>query len=256
MMIRTIKKVATIFLLIASLSVAAQESAMLQYNFKKGDQYVVELSMKQDMTPIMNMDINLNMVMKALGKEGSNLKTSYQIKRMKMLMGAQGQDIEFDSDAKDEDLSDEEKKMKEEIEPALKAIIYQTIDKTGKVIEQKMVPEVKGAMSLMNQNQFTNMEYPTTPVKVGSSWDYKQNMSGTNMKVKYTVTKITKENVFADITGEIEGTSMAGAEVKIGGKTKIDRKTGMVMNMNFDLNMSASGMGIKMNIAMNSKKIK
>ena len=112
-MIRTIKKVATIFLLIASLSVAAQESAMLQYNFKKGDQYVVELSMKQDMTPIMNMDINLNMVMKALGKEGNNLKTSYQIKRMKMLMGAQGQDIEFDSDAKDEDLSDEEKKSLE-----------------------------------------------------------------------------------------------------------------------------------------------
>lgn len=254
-MISTIKKIVTVFLLVASVSIAAQESVLLQYNFKKGDQYLIEMNLKQDMAPIMSMDIDLSMVMKSIGKDGNNLKNTYQIKRMKMLMGAQGQNIEFDSDAKDEDLSDEEKKMKAEIEPALKAIIYQTIDRTGKVVEQKMVPDVKGAMSLMNQNQFTNMEYPTTPVKVGSSWNYSQNMNGTNMKVKYTVTKITKENVFADITGEIEGVSGTEADVSIGGKTKIDRSSGMVVDMNFVMNMSASGMGIKMNVAMKSKKM-
>ena len=244
------KKMALLGLFIASLSLTAQ-STKLQYNLKKGDNYQIDISLKQDMAPIMKMDIGMSMTMKTTGNSGNSIDSEYRFTQMKMDMSAQGERVQFDSSKKDSELSAEEKKMKAELAPFLEAVVYQTIDKTGKIVSMKMVPELQGAGAMLGQNQFTNMVYPKEPVKVGSSWDYKQSLSGMNAKMKYTVTKITDSKVYADISGAMDG----AADAKVSGKLIIDKASGMMSSMNMDMTMNAMGSSVGMNITMTSKKI-
>jgi len=247
---KMIKKIAFLTLFVFALNVSAQ-SAKLQYNLKKGDKFVIEMTMKQNMAPILSMDIGITMTSETISSTGGKIENKSTIDRMMMDMKAQGESVSFDSDAKDEDLTEEEKKMKAEIAPVLDMIIYQTMDKTGKILSQKMVPEMKEASQLLNQNQLTSMEYPSEPVKVGSTWDFEQSMSGMSVDAKYTVTKITSSAVYADLSGSMEG----AADAKISGKLVIDRASGMISNMKMDFAMGAAAMGMSMNVEMTSKKI-
>lgn len=245
------KRIFITFFVLISFALTAQESAKLEYNLNKGDVYKIEMVLDQDMAPIMQMNIGMTMMMNITGLEGNNIKSTYQMKRILMKMSSQDEVVEFDSDKKNEDLSEEEKKMKAEITPALEMILYQTIDKSGKIVNQKMVPELKEANSMLNQNQFTNMEYPKTIVKVGSTWDFGQNLNGMNMKMTYTVTKITNDIIFTDIIG-----SMAGmADAKVGGKLEIDRESGMISIMNLDIGMVTGGINMNMNVKFKTSKI-
>jgi hypothetical protein len=130
-------------------------------------------------------------------------------------------------------------------------IVYQTIEKSGKITSVKMVPEVKGASAMVGQNQFTSMVYPTEPVKVGSTWDHDQNMNGMNMKLTYKITQITGNRVYADITGSMAGT----AEAKIKGKLIIDRASGMFSSMNMNISMDVMGTSMGMSVTATSKKL-
>ncbi len=236
------------FLVVFSMN---SQSAKLQYNLKKGDKYLIEMQMKQNMAPIMTMDIGMSMIMKTTGSQGGKINMQYQISKMKMDMSAQGEYISFDSEKADSELSEEERKMKAEMSVALKMIMYQTIDKKGKVISQKVEPQVKEAAAMVSQNQFTNMVYPTEPVKVGSSWNNDKNMSGMSLKATYKVTKITSDKVYADMTGGMTGAT----DTKIGGKVIIDIASGMMNSMNFDISINSGMGGMKMGVKMTSKKI-
>lgn len=249
---KSMKKVISLILLMGTLYMSAQESALLRYNLNKGDAYEITLSLKQDMAPILNMDITMSMVLKSLGKEGTNLKSSYKFKKMALRMAAAGEEVKFDSDDKDEDLNEEAKKMKTEMAPILNMTMIQTIDKYGKIIDVKFDPIVTGANQMMDQAQFTNMTYPEKAVKVGSKWSYKQNISGMSVDATYTVTKITKNRVYADLSGNIGSDGLS----KISGKTEIDSASGMILDMTLDMIMSQGGMDMKMNIHMESKKVK
>ena len=132
-----------------------------------------------------------------------------------MDMTAQGESINFDSNAKDdEELSEEEKKMKAELSPMLEMVLYQTLDKAGKVLDQKVLPETISGDQILNQNQLTAMVYPLTPLQVGSSWDYSQALNGVKMNVKYTVTKITGTSVFVSISVILRELLMLRSEVR------------------------------------------
>ena len=206
--------------------------------------------MMQDMAPILMMDIGLNMemVVKSVNKE--SFETQLQIKQLKMKMSSQGESENFDSSKSDSELSEEEKKMKKQIAPALEMVVHQTINKSGKVISTKMIPEVKEAAAFL-QNQFTNMEYPKEEVSVGSTWSFGQNMNGMSLESKYKVTKITNDKVYATIVGDLKGTT----DAKMNGELVIDRSTGMMSSMNFDLSASAMGMSLGMKIKLTTKKI-
>lgn len=244
------KNLISLIALFGVITLSAQ-SAKLEYNLKKGDNYVIEMKMKQNMAPLLNLDLGIKMNMKTTGGSNGNIDTQYQIKSMKMDMSSQGERVTFDSNKKESELTADERKMKAEIAPALESVMHQTIDKTGKIVSLKMVPEVKGASALINQNQFLNMEYPTKSLNVGSTWDYTQNINGMNMKMIYKVTEITGDYVFADIVGSLEGAS----EAKIGGKVKVERSTGMISEMNVEIGVNAMGMSMGIDVEMTSKRM-
>lgn len=247
---KTMKKIAFLTLFLFALNISAQ-SALLQYNLKKGDKYQIVMKMNQNMAPIMTMDIGITMTTETMSVKDGKIENKSKIGRMLMDLSAQGEKVSFDSAVEDKDLTEEEKKMKAEIAPALEMIIYQTMDKTGKLLEQRTVPEMKQADQILSQNQFTAMVYPKEPVKVGSTWDYSQDLSGMKVSVTYKVTEITGSSVFADISG-----SMAGmADAKVNGKLEIDRASGMPANVVMDIAAGTDAMGLKMKIEMTSSKM-
>ena len=88
------------------------------------------------MAPIMTMDLGLTM--KTVTMSAKDGKYENKTTRPgEMDMTAQGESINFDSNANDEELSEEEKKMKAELSPMLELVLYQTLDKAGKVLDQK-----------------------------------------------------------------------------------------------------------------------
>ena len=141
--------------------------------------------------------------------------------------------------------------MKAELSPMLEMVLYQTLNKAGKVLDQKVLPETISGDQILNQNQLTAMVYPLTPLQVGSSWDYSQALNGVKMNVKYTVTKITGTSVFVSILGNIEGI----ADAEVGGEMEIDRSSGMPSDVKMDIDMGASAMGMKMLVEMTSEKL-
>ena len=244
------KKVISLFALLCVVSLSAQ-SAKLTYNVKKGDKYQIDMKMKQNMAPIMTMDIGITMTTETLNVKNGKIENKSVIDRMIMDMTAQGESVKFDSDKDDSELTEDEKKMKAEMGPAMNTIIYQTMDVYGKLLEQRTVPEMKQADQILSQNQITSMVYPKEKVKVGSTWDFSQDLSGMKMTMTYKVTKITDSAVFADMTG-----SMAGmGDAKINGKLEIDRSSGMPTNVTMNVSMGAAAMGMAMDIEMTSKKI-
>lgn len=248
---KTMKKIAFIPFFLLSMTIVAQ-SAKLVYNLKKGDQYRVELDLKQNMAPILNMDINADMTLESLGMKGNDIDTQYKISGLMLNIAAQGQNMRYDSSKNTSELTDEERQVKAEIDPVLKMIVYQTINQKGKVLSTKIEPQVQGAGAMINQNQFLFIEFPNKSVKVGSTWDFGQNMNGMAMQTKYVVTKITSDKVYADIKGSLEGTP----DAKIGGKAVIDRASGLMSSMNFDVSVGSSGLGsLSMNINLKITKI-
>ena len=247
---KMMKKGTALLLFFVTACLTAQ-SVKLEYKVQKGDKFLVSLKMNQNMAPIMTMDIGVEMITETTNVANGKIENKSQIKRMKMDISAQGESVNYDSNKKESELSEEEKKMHQEIAPALDIIIYQTLDVSGKILSQKIVPELKQANQLLNQNQFSAMEYPKEALKVGSSWNFKQDMGGMKMNAKYTVTKISSTTLFADVSGTIDGVT----EAVVGGKLEIDLATGMPSNVKMDIVMGSSAMGMKMGIEMTTTKL-
>lgn len=231
------KKIASLLLFVAVMNVTAQESVLLQYNLKKGDKYLIEMSIDQNMEPIMNINIGMNMIMESQGEEDGNLKVSYNFSRMAMNMASAQGDIKFDSDVKDEDLDEVTKKMKEEMAPFLEMVMYQTMNKQGKVLNLKFEPEIKGADQFMSQSQMSNMEYPKEPVKVGTVWRMKQDINNMSMNASYLVTSIKNGKVYTTITALIG----KNGEGKMKGNAEIDSLTGMIVDMKMNMSLEMGG---------------
>jgi hypothetical protein len=244
------KKITFLVVCMLSLAITAQ-SVKLEYNLRKGDKYLIQMDMKQNMAPIMTMDIGISMSMETTDVKANTIDAQYRVAGMVMDMTAQGENIKFDSSKDDSELTAEERKMKAEIAPVLKAIMYQTMNKNGEVQEFRMEPDVKGAGAMLNQNQFTSLQYPNEAVKVGSSWDHTQSMNGMNAKITYTVTEITSSKVYADISGAMDGM----AEAKVTGKLIVDRASGMFTNMDMDISMNAMGVTMGMEVNVSTKKM-
>ena len=247
---RRIQHIVFVAFLMFAMNLTAQ-SVVLQYHFKKGDTHLIKMKMSQNMAPIMTMDLGLTMKTVTMSAKDGKFENKTTFDSVKMDMTAQGESINFDSNASDEELSEEEKKVKAELSPMLEMVLYQTLDKAGKVLDQKVLPETISGDQILNQNQLTAMVYPLTPLQVGSSWDYSQALNGAKMNVKYTVTKITGTSVFVSILGNIEGI----ADAEVGGEMEIDRSSGMPSDVKMDIDMGASAMGMKMLVEMTSEKL-
>ncbi len=249
---KTLKKiVATLLFFTFTISVTSQESVLLRYNYKKGDKYVMEMSLKQNMGFAGGMSMDMKSEMNIVSSDKEGFEMALKVKKMGMNVLQGGQEIKFSSDMKDEELDAEGKKLKAQIEPLLKATSYQTLSKMGKVLKLRMEPDVLGTNGA-NQNVMTYSVFPKEAVKVGSIWTNEQDVQGVKLKLIYTVKEITASSVVTDVTGSA---NVMGIEGKLTGNSIFDIKTGNTNSMKLDMSISMQGMSMTMGTEATIKKV-
>lgn len=237
------------FLAVSNVICVAQESVLLRYKMKKGEKYELAMSMKQDMgaTGGMNMKFKFNLSVGEVNKTSYMSETKVKTLSMDMLQG--GNVMSYDSTKSDDELDMMGKQMKMQFAPFLKATIYTTTSSRGKVTNTEIKPETPGLNQFKDQNN--SIEYPEEKVKVGSSWSDVNDNQGMKMKTVYTVSKITKDKVLIDVTGDVSGLGTG----KITGKVVVDRVSGIPSSSEINVNVNAGGAEVKISTKTTMKKV-
>jgi hypothetical protein len=238
------------FLMISNVVCIAQESVVLKYNYKKGDKYVLNVSVKQEAGIAGGMNIDMKSNINIVDQTSESVKLANQIKRIKVNMLQGGKTMDFDSNMKDDELSAEGKKMKAQFAPLLKAVAYTTFDKTGKILAVTVEPSALKAQA--SQSPMFYSVFPKGAVKVGSTWENNQSVQGMKIKIKYTVKKITSTSVITTISGSV---NLMGVDGKVTGDATFDRATGNTDQMNLNTSVNIQGMEMTLGTKATIKKV-
>ena len=189
------------FLAVSNVICVAQESVLLRYKMKKGEKYQLTMTMKQDMgaTGGMNMKFKFDSSIGEVNKGSYVSETKVKALSMDMLQG--GNVLSYDSTKSDDELDMMGKQMKAQFAPFFKATIYTTTSSRGKVTNTEIKPATPALNQFKDQNN--SIEYPEEKIKVGSTWSDENDSQGMKMKTIYTVSKITKDKVLLDVTGNV-----------------------------------------------------
>lgn len=246
---KKVKSILTTLVLVFTLASFAQESVLLRLNYKKGDSYLLKMDMKQDMG-IMKMDMKMHLKTDVITVNNGAFNTKNQFVKIAMDMEAQGQEIHYDSDAKEEEMDDLAKGMHAEMKPLKETIILITYDALGNVTESK-IEEGKSNIEAFKENM-TSFVLPKQEVSVGSTWNNeKTSTKGVKMEYIYKVTAIKEKEVLLDVSGKISELATGN----ITGTAVLDRETGTLSNMELKLNMEMMGMSVKSEITTIVEKL-
>ena len=240
------------FLVISNVICLGQESVVLKYNYKKGDKYVMEMSLKQNMGIAGGMSLSMKANVNVVESSKETFKLANKIKKISADVAQGGKTVHYDSDMKDSELDAEGKKMKTQFASALKATSYTTFDNRGKILSVKVEPSVAGVNQAANQNLMTYSVFPKEAVKVGSTWTNEQDIQGMKLKIIYTVTKITSKSVETLLSGNVNVMGIAG---KITGDASFNRKTGNTDAMTMNTSINMQGMTMSMGTSATIKKV-
>jgi len=240
------------FLVISNVVCVAQESVVLKYNYKKGDKYVMEMSLKQNMGIAGGMSMNMKANVNVVESTKESFKLANKVKRIGADISQGGKTMRYDSNMKDSELDEEGKKMKAQFASLLKATSYTTFDNQGKILSVNVEPSIPGVDQTSNQNLMTYSIFPKEAVKVGSTWTNEQDVQGMKLKIVYKVTKITSTSVMTSLSGNV---NLMGVSGKISGTATFDRKTGNTNHMKMDTSISMQGMAMSMGTEATIKKI-
>lgn len=243
------KRLLVLFLIIASVSAQSQESVLLRLNYNKGDNYIINMKISQEMGTIMTNDMNFEMSQKITEINEDIYDSELKIQKISMKVSQGGVNIDYDSTTKEEDLDASGKIMKTQMDPMLNALIKVKSNSLGEEIETKVEPSVKGLEEMSNQS--SSVVYPKEAVSVGSSWNATKTEKGMDFKFTYTVKSITSKLVTLDISGTVGGL----AEGTISGKMNIDKNTGVPNSSKIDMDMTVSGQKLTTNLLATMKKI-
>jgi len=241
------KKIVLALLVFSSFLTFSQEEVLLRYNYKKGDKYLMEMTMKQNMGLAGGMDMKMDMHIEITEVVSGKTTMTSQVKKVDTEVMQGGQTMKYNSEAKEEELDAFGKQMKAQMDPLMKVVSTYTFDQYGKVLESKTEPSLGS-----NQTQIAYTNFPEKPVKVGSNWTTEQDQQGMKMKMTFTVKEITATSVIADISGTV---NTMGIEGKLGGSTTINRASGNSDVINLTISMSAQGMTISMNSEVKMTKL-
>ncbi|MEO7922312.1 MAG: DUF6263 family protein [Chitinophagaceae bacterium] len=285
--------VAAVFILPAcqSSSKTASGSKMLKFNLENGKGYDYEMiiNMDQEMGgQKVQMDMSNYYSMDVVADEGGTktLSTTYDRFKMKMVMA--GINIEVDSDKPlpsmgKTDTGEDPMKMMNAILGAIKGRKFtMKVNPEGKILEvtgfADMAKSIADSMNLdpekrekimadfnkqfnekgiMDQFERVLYIFPNKEVKVGDSWQ-KTTSPGGAMGGKYvstyTVTEIEGDMVTLEEKSKIDGVSdemtMNG---EITGTIVVDSKTGLVVNADQDMKITAGKDGKSMEIKGKTK---
>ena len=236
------KKVLIALFVITTLSVTAQESVLLRLNYTKGDSFLVTTESNQSMGSQggMNMKMTMGMIVADVAEE--NIKTESQITSIVMDMMQGGMTMNYDSNKSDEELDQMGQMLKSQFAPMMEAIIYNTLDYQGNMIDTKLDPAIPGMEQITNRSM-NAINYPKEKVSVGSSWSSEDENQGMKMTTKYTVSSIADGLVTLDVSGDMNMSGAAGTGT-IKGKTTIDISTGISNNSEIEMTIATQGMNI------------
>ncbi len=190
-------------------------------------------------------------------------------------MSAMGQDMNFDSDKK-EDLDGEMGKSMKDIINQPKSV---TVDKQGKIVKVESNTAKKdsggGMMSMMMQQFLGNQEesgfgvseaFVIIPAnaKQGYSWSDSSSNAGIKKSTTYKIKEINGSEATVDISGTLNAdtkTEMQGMEIsgnstgKLKGEEVVDLKTGLVKHRTTTLESSGNMQAMGQEIPMTTKLI-
>lgn len=231
------KKLLVLFLVAVSFAVQSQdqESVLLRFNYNTGDNYLINMTLSQEMGVLMTNDMSFVMSQKIIATDANTFDSKMKIEKIVMKVVQSGAEVNYDSTMSDYELDATGKMMKSQMGPMMQALITMKSNNLGEVIETKVEPNVAGLEDMSNQSN--NVVYPKKPVSVGSSWDMTKSENGMEMKFTYTVKSITSELVVLDITGTISGLGKG----TLSGKINIDKDSGVLNSTNINMDMTVSG---------------
>ena len=233
------KKVLIALLVITSITTRAQESVLLRLNYTKGDSFLVTTESNQNMGSQggMNMKMTMGMIVDDVVEE--NIKTESQITSIVMDMMQGGMTMSYDSNKNDEELDQMGQMLKSQFAPMMEAVIYNTLDSQGNVIDTKLDPAIPG-MEQMTNRSMNAINYPKEKVSVGSSWTSENENQGMKMTTKYTVSSIADGFVTLDVSGDMSGVGTG----TIKGKSTVEISSGMSNNSEIEITIATQGMNI------------
>ena len=233
------KKVLIALLVITTLSATAQESVLLRLNYTKGDSYLVTTESNQSMGAQGGMNMKMTMGMIVADVEEEIIKTESQITSIVMDMMQGGMTMNYDSNKSDEELDQMGQMLKSQFAPMMEAVIYNTLDLQGNVIDTKLDPAIPGMEQITNRAMNT-INYPKEKISVGSSWTSENENQGMKMTTKYTVSSIADGLVTLDVSGDMSG---AGTGT-IKGKSTVEISSGISNNSEIEITIATQGMNI------------
>ena len=233
------KKVLIALLVITTLSATAQESVLLRLNYTKGDSYLVTTESNQSMGAQGGMNMKMTMGMIVADVEEEIIKTESQITSIVMDMMQGGMTMNYDSNKSDEELDQMGQMLKSQFAPMMEAIIYNTLDHQGNMIDTKLDPAIPGMEQITNRSMNT-INYPKEKISVGSSWTSENENQGMKMTTKYTVSSIADGLVTLDVSGDMSG---AGTGT-IKGKSTVEISSGISNNSEIEITIATQGMNI------------
>ena len=233
------KKVLIALLVIISITTTAQESVLLRLNYTKGDSFLVTTESNQNMGSQggMNMKMTMGMIVDDVVEE--NIKTESQITSIVMDMMQGGMTMSYDSNKNDEELDQMGQMLKSQFAPMMEAVIYNTLDSQGNVIDTKLDPAIPG-MEQMTNRAMSTINYPKGKVSVGSSWTSENENQGMKMTTKYTVSSIADGLVTLNVSGDMSGVGTG----TIKGKSTVEISSGMSINSEIEITIATQGMNI------------
>jgi hypothetical protein len=236
---KKMKKVLIALLVITTLSATAQESVLLRLNYTKGDSYLVTTESNQSMGAQGGMNMKMTMGMIVADVEEEIIKTESQITSIVMDMMQGGMTMNYDSNKSDEELDQMGQMLKSQFAPMMEAVIYNTLDLQGNMIDTKLDPAIPGMEQITNRSMNT-INYPKEKVSVGSSWTSENENQGMKMTTKYTVSSIADGLVTLDVSGDMSG---AGTGT-IKGKSTVEISSGISNNSEIEITIATQGMNI------------
>ncbi|MDY0779785.1 hypothetical protein [Tenacibaculum sp. IB213877] len=243
------KKLVIVLLLIISTISTAQEKVLLRLHYDKGDSYVMDMKMTQNMgAGIMSMNMAIIMDQKITSVAENEYESDIKIKKMKMDMSQGGIQMSYDSSKKEEELNETEKIMQAKMSPMLQAVITTKTNNLGKVLETKVTPNIPETADLANQP--SSVIYPEYKLGVGDSWTMEKENNGMKFNFIYKVTSITNKNVLLNVSGKVNGIAVGN----INGNMDIDKKSGVPITSKIAMDMKVEEQDFKTDIIINMIK--
>ena len=117
------KKIILLALVITNFTATAQESVLLRLNYNKGDNYITNVELSQNMGGQGEMNMNMGMYSTVSNVDDKAIILESKIESIVMTMNQGGMAMNYDSNKTDEELDQMGQMMKSQFDPILQATI-------------------------------------------------------------------------------------------------------------------------------------